>query len=136
MDKKKKLHTKVMSLFLSLLMVLSTILGYIPASAVPVQAAGSVGITPIKKGTNITKLVNGFNSAEDILIKTRKPIAYTAKNIDNDTSPYTNTGTQIWQKIKNIKPGKMPSITYYKAGYDKKNIKYYKLTASLKSYKV
>lgn len=136
MDKKKKLHTKVMSLFLSLLMVLSTILGYIPASTVPVQAAGSVGLSAIKKGTNITKLVDGFNSAEDVLIKMRKPVAYTAKNVDNDTSPYQNTGTQIWQKIKNIKPGKMPSITYYKAGHDKKNKKYYNLTATLKSYKV
>ena len=136
MDKKKKLHTKVMSLFLSLLMVLSTILGYIPASVVPVQAAGSVGLSAIKKGTNITKLVDGFNSAEDVLIKMRKPVAYTAKNVDNDTSPYQNTGIQIWQKIKNIKPGKMPSITYYKAGYDKKNKKYYNLTATLKSYKV
>lgn len=34
MDKIRKLHRKVISVFLSLLMVLSTIIGYIPASAV------------------------------------------------------------------------------------------------------
>ena len=41
------LHNKVVSLLMSLLMVLSTVIGYLPVSGVSVSAAGTA--SPLKK---------------------------------------------------------------------------------------
>lgn len=58
MERKKKsaLCNKVISLFTSLLMVLSTIIGYIPTSAVSVSAADSYPLQEISSGTKLSTL--------------------------------------------------------------------------------
>ena len=69
MERKKKsaLCNKVISLFTSLLMVLSTIIGYIPTSAVSVSAADSYPLQEISSGTKLSTL-RKYNPKNDILI--------------------------------------------------------------------
>ena len=69
MERKKKsaLCNKVISLFTSLLMVLSTIIGYIPTSAVSVSAADSYPLQEISSGTKLSSL-REYNPKSDILI--------------------------------------------------------------------
>mgnify|MGYP000246549302 CR=1 FL=1 len=69
MERKKKsaLCNKVISLFTSLLMVLSTIIGYIPTSAVSVSAADSYPLQEISSGTKLSTL-RTYNPERDILI--------------------------------------------------------------------
>lgn len=69
MERKKKsaLCNKVISLFTSLLMVLSTIIGYIPTSAVSVSAADSYPLQEISSGTKLSAL-RTYNPERDILI--------------------------------------------------------------------
>lgn len=69
MERKKKsaLCNKVISLFTSLLMVLSTIIGYIPTSAVSVSAADSYPLQEISSGTKLSSL-RKYNPKSDILI--------------------------------------------------------------------
>ena len=70
MERKKKsaLCNKVISLFTSLLMVLSTIIGYIPTSAVSVSAADSYPLQEISSGTKLKTLRPDYNSKNDIFI--------------------------------------------------------------------
>lgn len=142
MDKIRKLHRKVISVFLSLLMVLSTVVGYIPASVIPVQAAGSSGLEPVPDGQSFTELLKEKvpdykPSKEDVVIKLRKPSSSKAFNMDNDISPYKDsTKAYYFQKIEGINKSKMPSVTYYKAGVNTKNSKeFYNLTVTMKGYK-
>ena len=147
MDKIKKLHTKVMSLFLSLLMVLSTILGYIPASTVTVQAATATW-EPVGVGTPFKKIVQAKDPDYEVteqttIVKVRTPEKAIHTNMDDYIVPYSDPkDNYTFQRFNRLDKGKMPSSLYIKAGEaeyikadGKKGKKYYNLTMTLKSYK-
>ncbi|MBN2930216.1 MAG: hypothetical protein JTJ12_23005, partial [Eubacterium sp.] len=137
MERKKKsaLCNKVISLFTSLLMVLSTIIGYIPTSAVSVSAADSYPLQEISSGTKLSTL-RTYNPERDILINpTPEKISGYSTNDDFDK----NKDGSLWKdksgRYLRIRTksgfatfdGKQwtvrkdqfhPTITYYKAGYD------------------
>lgn len=153
MERKKKsaLCNKVISLFTSLLMVLSTIIGYIPTSAVSVSAADSYPLQEISSGTKLSSL-RKYNPKSDILINpTPDKISGYSTNDDFDK----NKDGSLWKdksgRYLRIRTksgfatfdGKQwtvrkdqfhPTITYYKAGYDKKNKQYYNLTMRVEKY--
>ena len=153
MERKKKsaLCNKVISLFTSLLMVLSTIIGYIPTSAVSVSAADSYPLKEISSGTKLSSL-RKYNPKSDILINpTPNKISGYSTNDDFDK----NKDGSLWKdksgRYLRIRTksgfatfdGKQwtvrkdqfhPTITYYKAGYDKKNKQYYNLTMRVEKY--
>ena len=153
MERKKKsaLCNKVISLFTSLLMVLSTIIGYIPTSAVSVSAADSYPLQEISPGTKLSTL-RTYNPERDILINpTPEKISGYSTNDDFDK----NKDGSLWKdksgrylrirtksgfaefndKQWEVEESKFhPTITYYKAGYDKKNKQYYNLTMRVKKY--
>lgn len=153
MERKKKsaLCNKVISLFTSLLMVLSTIIGYIPTSAVSVSAADSYPLKEISSGTKLSSL-RKYNPKSDILINpTPDKISGYSTNDDFDK----NKDGSLWKdksgRYLRIRTksgfatfdGKQwtvrkdqfhPTITYYKAGYDKKNKQYYNLTMRVEKY--
>lgn len=153
MERKKKsaLCNKVISLFTSLLMVLSTIIGYIPTSAVSVSAADSYPLQEISSGTKLSAL-RTYNPERDILINpTPEKISGYSTNDDFDK----NKNGSLWKdksgRFLRIRTksgfatfdGKQwtvrkdqfhPTITYYKAGYDKKNKQYYNLTMRVEKY--
>lgn len=148
--KNSALYNKVLSLFTSILMVLSTIIGYIPTSAVSVSAADSYPLKEISSGTKISSLTS-FDSKNDILITPRTPVG-TSTNDDFDKksngslwmdsanrylrlrtkSGFANYDGKQWNVPENAFH---PTITYYKAGYDKTNKKYYNLTMRVEKYK-
>lgn len=153
MERKKKsaLCNKVISLFTSLLMVLSTIIGYIPTSAVSVSAADSYPLQEISPGTKLSTL-RTYNPERDILINpTPEKISGYSTNDDFDK----NKDGSLWKdksgrylrirtksgfaefngKQWDVEESKFhPTITYYKAGYDKKNKQYYNLTMRVEKY--
>ena len=153
MERKKKsaLCNKVISLFTSLLMVLSTIIGYIPTSAVSVSAADSYPLQEISSGTKLSTL-RTYNPERDILINpTPEKISGYSTNDDFDK----NKDGSLWKdksgrflrirtksgfaefngKEWDVEESKFhPTITYYKAGYDKKNKQYYNLTMRVEKY--
>lgn len=153
MERKKKsaLCNKVISLFTSLLMVLSTIIGYIPTSAVSVSAADSYPLQEISSGTKLSTL-RTYNPERDILINpTPEKISGYSTNDDFDK----NKDGSLWKdksgrylrirtksgfaefngKQWDVEESKFhPTITYYKAGYDKKNKQYYNLTMRVEKY--
>ena len=154
MERKKKsaLCNKVISLFTSLLMVLSTIIGYIPTSAVSVSAADSYPLQEISSGTKLSTL-RTYNPERDILINPTpdKIKKYSADNDDfdknKDGSLWTDKSKRYLRirtksgfanfdgKQWNVPESKFhPTITYYKAGYDKKHNQYYNLTMRVEKY--
>ena len=95
MERKKKsaLCNKVISLFTSLLMVLSTIIGYIPTSAVSVSAADSYPLQEISSGTKLSTL-RTYNPERDILINpTPEKISGYSTNDDFDK----NKDGSLWK---------------------------------------
>lgn len=133
-----KLKNKLVSCFMSILMVLSTILGYVPGGMVNVQAA-STDLKEIKAGTKITDpLIDpDYDLKNDHIITYRNPSKCTMTNVDDDFSPYHPTSGNKYhmQKVKNIKNGKLPSVIWYKTGYDKKDKQYYNIKATVTGYK-
>ena len=88
MERKKKsaLCNKVISLFTSLLMVLSTIIGYIPTSAVSVSAADGYPLQEVSSGTKLNTLKPDYDPENDIFISPTpdKIKKYSADNDDFD----------------------------------------------------
>ena len=155
MERKKKsaLCNKVISLFTSLLMVLSTIIGYIPTSAVSVSAADGYPLQEISSGTKLKTLKPDYDPENDIFISPTpdKIKKYSADNDDfdknKDGSLWTDKSKRYLRirtksgfanfdgKQWNVPESKFhPTITYYKAGYDKKHNQYYNLTMRVEKY--
>ena len=155
MERKKNstVYNKVISLLTSILMVLSTVIGYLPASAMSVSAADSYPLQEIKSGTKVADLISGYDSKTDIIIKPTTPKGYSV-NGDFDK---TSSGS-LWLKNNKLRlqttdgfakydsKGKQwtvpenafhPTITYYKAGSAKINGKthWYNLTMKVEKYK-
>lgn len=155
MERKKKsaLCNKVISLFTSLLMVLSTIIGYIPTSAVSVSAADGYPLQEVSSGTKLITLKPDYDPENDIFISPTpdKIKKYSADNDDfdknKDGSLWTDKSKRYLRirtksgfanfdgKQWNVPESKFhPTITYYKAGYDKKHNQYYNLTMRVEKY--
>ena len=146
------LHNKVVSLLMSLLMVLSTVIGYLPVSAVSVSAAGTaLSLKEVKDGTLLSSIVGEAVTKDDIIITPRTPSGYKANDdfdLNKDGSHRTiasskrlilqnKSGFSTWDNTnKKWATNKKfhPEVTYFKAGQDKTHKKYYNLTIRVVDY--
>ena len=125
----KKTYGKAVAFFMILLMIVNTLLGYLPFSVQTVQAASAMTLKTIKNGTDVTTIDPMFDPRQDSIItfKWNKKNGFKTVNIDNDMSPIMDvskdaTGKSV--KVDNL-GDKKPKIIYYKAAYDKINKTYY-----------
>ena len=147
------LHNKVVSLLMSLLMVLSTVIGYLPVSGVSVSAAGTASpLKEVKDGTPLSSIVGVKIGKNDVIITPRTPSGYKANDnfdLNKDGSHRTiasskrlilqnKSGFSTWDdasKKWKVNTNLHPEVTYFKAGYDKNHKTYYNLTMRVISYK-
>lgn len=135
----KKTYGKAVAFFMILLMIVNTLLGYLPFSVQTVQAASAMTLKTIKNGTDITTIDPAFDPRQDSIItfKWNKKNGFKTVNIDNDMSPIMDvskdaTGKSV--KVDNL-GDKKPKIIYYKAAYDKINKTYYNVEMTVTNWK-
>ena len=85
----KKTYGKAVAFFMILLMIVNTLLGYLPFSVQTVQAASAMTLKTIKNGTDVTTIDPTFDPRQDSIItfKWNKKNGFKTVNIDNDMSP-------------------------------------------------
>ena len=85
----KKTYGKAVAFFMILLMIVNTLLGYLPFSVQTVQAASAMTLKTIKNGTDVTTIDPMFDPRQDSIItfKWNKKNGFKTVNIDNDMSP-------------------------------------------------
>ena len=64
----KKTYGKAVAFFMILLMIVNTVLGYLPFSAQTVQAASAMTLKTIKNGTDVTTIDPTFDPRQDSII--------------------------------------------------------------------
>ena len=81
----KKTYGKVVAFFMVLLMIVNTVIGYLPFSAQIVQAASAMTLKTIQNGTDVTTIDPRQDSI--ITFKWNKNNGFKTVNVDNDMSP-------------------------------------------------
>ena len=131
----KKTYGKVVAFFMVLLMIVNTVIGYLPFSAQIVQAASAMTLKTIQNGTDVTTIDPRQDSI--ITFKWNKNNGFKTVNVDNDMSPIMDVSKDAAGKSVKVDNlgDKKPKIIYYKAAYDKINKVYYNVEMTVTNWK-